>query len=172
MIHRRVPLIVYIQDNAPKSWDPTTEREGKLKAIVWSSGNENPKLRHEQWKHVFENQTESTPLTIQAANPRFSLPLGINREKWTHWLEVEAIWERFHTLSQFAVLGGERLEVICLIHCFKSRLTLSKATKREVFDALSGPDVEKRKDGKVALHGQTLAAWTTAIPGAPLKSGG
>ena len=98
-------------DNAPKLWEPTTEWEGKLKAIIWSSGNENPRLRHEQWKEVFENQVESTPLTIQAADPRFSLPLGIEQITWTHWLKPEAVWERFHTLSQIAVLQGESLEV-------------------------------------------------------------
>lgn len=166
------PPIDPIIDNAPESWDPTTEWEGKLKAIVRSTNDENPRLRHEQWKEVFEKQIESTPLTIQAADPRFSLPLGMDRMKWTHWLKVEAVWERFHTLSQIAVLDGEQLEASSLIPFSKSHLTLCKSAKREVFNALSGPDVEKNKDGEVALHGETLTAWTSAIPGAPLKSGG
>ena len=37
---------------------------------------------------------------------------------------------------------------------------------------MAGDDVEKNEKGEIALHGRTVAHWTTAIPGAPLKSGG
>ena len=33
-------------------------------------------------------------------------------------------------------------------------------------------DVKKNKDGSLELHGRTFFAWSTAVPGAPLKSGG
>ena len=65
------------QDNAVKSWEPTTKWEAKLKGITWASGDDHPRFRHEKWRQVFEKQLlESTPLTIQAADPLFSLPLG------------------------------------------------------------------------------------------------
>ena len=51
-------------------------------------------------------------------------------------------------------------------------IRISKSTKRKVFDTVSGTDVGKNEKGEVALHGQTVSAWTTAIPGTPLKSGG
>lgn len=52
------------------------------------------------------------------------------------------------------------------------RLTLSKDIKRDVFAALAGSDVEKNEADEVALHGETVSAWTSAIPGAPLKNAG
>ena len=47
-----------------------------------------------------------------------------------------------------------------------------KDTKQKVMEVLSGADVETNGHGEVAIHGQTFAAWTTAIPEAPLKEGG
>ncbi|KAK4690954.1 hypothetical protein P7C71_g5944, partial [Lecanoromycetidae sp. Uapishka_2] len=47
-----------------------------------------------------------------------------------------------------------------------------KDTKKRVFEAMDGSDVETNENGELALHGQTFFAWTTAVPGAPLKSGG
>ena len=32
-------------------------------------------------------------------------------------------------------------------------------------DAMSGNDVDIDEDGKVAVHGATIAVWTTKIPG-------
>jgi len=37
---------------------------------------------------------------------------------------------------------------------------------------MSGLEVDKNERGDLALHGQTYFAWTTAIPGGPLKNGG
>ena len=51
-------------------------------------------------------------------------------------------------------------------------LTLRQHTRRKVIEALEGPDVEKTEKGEVALHGHTVWAFSTAIPGAPLKEGG
>lgn len=44
--------------------------------------------------------------------------------------------------------------------------------RKEVFEAMEGDDIETNEKGEVALHGNTFSAWTSAIPGAPLKSGG
>jgi len=41
----------------------------------------------------------------------FSLPLGAGSVKFTHWLSREAVWERYHNLSQFAVIEGEEVAV-------------------------------------------------------------
>ncbi|KAI4103696.1 MAG: hypothetical protein L6R37_003702 [Teloschistes peruensis] len=60
---------------------------------------------------VFDKQLSSTPFTIQAADPLFSLPLGENSTEFTYWLSPQAIWERLHSLSQIAVLEGEELAV-------------------------------------------------------------
>ena len=104
-------MLSHIPDNAPESWTPTTAWESKLKAIIWSFSDDSPRFRHEQWQKVFDDRLKSTPLTIQAADPLFSLPLGHESEKFTYWLSKDAIWERFHTLSHIAVLKGEELEV-------------------------------------------------------------
>lgn len=44
--------------------------------------------------------------------------------------------------------------------------------KEKVFTAMSAPDVEKSDAGELPLHGRTVYAWTSSIPGAPLKDGG
>lgn len=50
--------------------------------------------------------------------------------------------------------------------CGKSCLTFgSKSLKNRVFEALSCESIEMNAHGEVALHGLTLSAWTTAIPG-------
>lgn len=150
-------LIWNVEDyNAPKSWTPTTAWENKLKAITWSFDDAQPRFRHEKWREVFDKQLGTTPLSIQAADPLFSLPLGENSEEFTYWLTPDAVWDRYHSLSQITVLRGEEL----------------RETKSKVFEALKGSDVERNEDGKVALHGHTIWAFTTAIPGAPLKEGG
>ena len=98
-------------DNAPKSWNPTTDWEAKLKEITWSYGSDAPRFRHEEWRQVFQSQLESTPFTIQSADPLFSLPLGEEDFGFTHWLSPDAVWERYHTLSQLAVMEGKQLKV-------------------------------------------------------------
>ena len=98
-------------DNAPKSWHPTTRWEAKLKDITWSLGNETPRFRHEQWRQGFDKQFGSSLLTIEAGEVLFSLPIDEGFEKFTHWLAQNAIWDRYHTLSQFSAMGGEQLEV-------------------------------------------------------------
>ena len=82
-----------------------------MKDITWSFDDDHPRFRHEQWQQVFEKQLRSTPFSIQSADPLFSLPLGEDFVNFTYWLSPEAVWKRYHSLSQIAVLEGEELEV-------------------------------------------------------------
>ncbi|KAL8767446.1 MAG: hypothetical protein Q9209_006032 [Squamulea sp. 1 TL-2023] len=105
-------MIWNVEDyNAPKSWEPTTKWEATLKEIMWSYDDQHPRFRHESWRKVFDKQLSSTPFTIQAAVPLFSLPLGEASVEFTHWVHPDAIWERFRSLSQIAVLEKEELAV-------------------------------------------------------------
>ena len=70
--------------------------------------------------------------------------MGQDTVSWTVWLSEEALWNRFNTLSQIAVLEGEKK-------------TAAQARFRE---ALSMPDVERNEKGEVAVHGVTYFAWT------------
>lgn len=100
-----------LTDNAPQSWNPTTTWEGKIKAITWRLDDQHPRFRHEQWREVFEKQLSTTPFTIHAADPLFSLPVGEESVKFTYWLSKEAVWERYSTLSQIAVLEPAEKDV-------------------------------------------------------------
>ena len=61
---------------------------------------------------MFDDQLKSSPLTIQSADPLFSLPIGKHTEEWTVWLpSKEAVWERFRTISHVVNLEEDRLEV-------------------------------------------------------------
>jgi len=79
--------------------------------------------------------------------PKFSLPLGEENVKWTVWLSDEGVWDRYSTLSQIAVLQGERREQV----------------KRGLFQAIKGEDVERNEKGEVAVHGITHIVWTSRI---------
>jgi len=150
-------LIWNVEDyNSRYDWKPSTVWEGTMKNITWSLDDNKPRFRHDAWKDVFEARLKSTPLTIFAANPLFSLPIGTDSLKWTVWLSKDAIWDRFHTISHIANLDSEKLQ----------------ETKDKVYELLNGPDVETNTEGKVALHGHTVWAWSTAIPEAPFREGG
>lgn len=79
--------------------------------VTWSLDDQNTRFRNDIWRQVFDKQLESTPFTIQAANPLFSLPLGESSAETIRWMTREAVWERYHTLSHIAVLEGEELAV-------------------------------------------------------------
>jgi len=125
-----------------------------MKDIIWSHGDLAPRFRHSEWPKVFDEQLGTNAFSGITADPLFSLPLGEDIAKWTVWLTKEAVWERFHTNSHIANLKGQELEDI----------------KRKVFDAMEIDDIEMNEKGEVALHGQTVANWTTAIPSEPLGS--
>lgn len=129
-----------------------------MKDIIWSFDDGEPRFRHQRWKDVFEAQQGSTPLqtlvdTFKHKLPQFSLPLGEETVKWAVWLTEQAIWERYLTLSQIAILNGPDREIV----------------KRAVFQALTGEGVEKNEKGEVALHGMTYFAWTSRVQTASSK---
>ncbi|KAL8874493.1 MAG: hypothetical protein Q9174_000186 [Haloplaca sp. 1 TL-2023] len=112
-------LIWNVEDyNAPKSWEPQTTWEAKMKDLMWSYDDQQPRFRHEKWRQVFDKQ--------------------------------------FHSLSQIAILDGAELVKV----------------KEKVFAALNAPEAERNGAGELPLHGRVVYAWTTAVPGAPLKNGG
>ncbi|KAL8680188.1 MAG: hypothetical protein Q9186_003600 [Xanthomendoza sp. 1 TL-2023] len=141
---------------AAQTWEPRTKWEATLKDIMWSYDDQQPRFRHETWRKVFEKQLSSTPFTIQAADPLFSLPIGEDSVEFTHWLSPEAIWERFRSLSQIAVLEHEELGGV----------------KDRALAAMGASDVERNGNGELPLHGRVVYAWTSSVPGAPIKEGG
>ncbi|KAG4436889.1 hypothetical protein IFR05_007615 [Cadophora sp. M221] len=145
-------MIWNIEDyNAPKHHMASTKWEQKMKDIVATLGDGHARFRDMQWKEVFEQQQDTTPLqalkdTFTHSFPSFSLPLGEESVKWTVWLSDENIWARFSTLSQIANLTKERRE----------------GFHQEVLAALKEHG-ERNKKGKVALHGITFLAWTSRV---------
>ena len=161
-------------DNAPKSWHPTTKWEAKLKDMTWSWGNETPRFRHEQWREVFDKQLESTPFTIETAEILFSLPISEHFDIFTHWVNENAMWDRYHTLSQFSVMNGEQLEVFVtesMCRLFLVKL-FRQEVKAQVYRTLNDKDVEVNETRDIALHGRIIFAWTTAVLRLPLKRDG
>ncbi|OCK78826.1 S-adenosyl-L-methionine-dependent methyltransferase [Lepidopterella palustris CBS 459.81] len=143
-------MIWNVEDyNQSRSAVPSTAWEAKLRDLIWAFDDHQPRFRHGKWKHVFDDQIKSTPLTMTAlANPLFSLPLGEQEIKWTVWLSKDDVWKRYCTLSQIAIQKGEELA----------------STKHAFDDAINGDDVEMNEKGEVALHGITFFAWTSKIP--------
>ena len=144
-----------LQDNAPESWE-MTGWEAKVRSLTWTFGDDKPRFRHEEWRQVFDDQLKSNPLSITAADPLFSMPLGEGTVPFEVWLSKENVWKRYRTISHIAVLEGEKLE----------------RTRKAFFEALNASDVQTDEQGRVAVHGRTVFAWTTRIPGEPLRSGG
>lgn len=85
--------------------------------------------------------------TLSDDLPDFSLPIGEETEKWTIWLSDEALWSRYNTLSQVAVLKGEQREEF--VKRFK--------------EVLRGDGVERNERGEIAVHGVTYFAWTDRL---------
>ena len=161
------------QDNAPQGWTAATTWEARLKEIMWTFDDQEPRFRHEKWRAVFDGQLKSTPFTLQsAAEPIFSLPLGEHIEKWTNWLSKDVVWERFRTISYIARLEGKELEVSGSKVRGRCVLTPKQATRAKVMQAMEEEDVEVNEKGEVALHGSTVACWTSAIPGSSLTESG
>ncbi|KAF1355379.1 S-adenosyl-L-methionine-dependent methyltransferase [Delphinella strobiligena] len=135
--------------NAPRSYKARSAWEEKLHEVIWSKDDDQPRFRHEKWRSVFDEQIQSNPISITTtANPLFALPLGEHVHEWQIWLSKEAVWDRFNTLSQIAILEGEERERVYKIYS----------------DAINAPDVETNDKGEVAIHGRTFSVWTTKIP--------
>lgn len=82
------------------------------------------------------------------------MPLGEGHVPFEIWLSKEDAWKRYRTISHIAVLEGEELE----------------QTRKRFFDAMKDSPTDEQ--GKVKVHGRTVFAFTTRIPGEPLRSGG
>ena len=116
-------------DNSEKSRKTATNWEQTLKDIIWSTDDTDPRFRNEKWHQVFDDQLKISPMTIQSADPLFSLPIGRHTEEWTVWLPCkEAVWERFHTISHIANLKGNHLEVS---RSSLTMISLTRARKRK-----------------------------------------
>jgi len=146
-------MIWNVEDyNAPKSWPSTTKWEQTLKAIIATLDDGHPRFRNMVWKNVFDAQQDTTPFQtvkdqLTGNLPNFSLPLGEEGVEWTVWLDDEAIWKRYSTLSQIANLDAERKESV----------------RKEVLGALEQEGVERNEKGEVELHGRTHLAWTSRV---------
>lgn len=108
-------MVWNIEDyNAPQGHKAKTTWEAKAHDLIWSFNDEDPRFRHEKWRHVFDEQVKSSPLSLLPPGDNeqfFSLPLGEQQEAFETWLPKEKIWDRFNTLSHIAVLEGEEREV-------------------------------------------------------------
>ena len=130
--------------------------EARVRDLTWTFDDNKTRYRHERWRQIFDDQLKSNPLSITAADPLFSMPLGESSVPFEVWLSKEDVWKRYRTISHIAVLEGEELE----------------RTRKVFFDALDAEDVQTDGHSRVVVHGRTVCAWTTRIPGEPLRSGG
>ena len=135
-----------------RGWETSSNWEQKLKDLVAELEDGHPRFRHMRWKQVFAQQLDSTPLqalknTFSHHMPKFSLPLGEETIKWTVWIDDEAVWLRFSTLSQIANQDEEKRGEI----------------KKVVLEALKDPSTERNDKGEVGIHGVTYLAWTSRI---------
>jgi hypothetical protein len=152
-VSTRTSYKLILSDNSPQSWDITPGWESTIRDLTWTFDDQKPRFRHENWRAVFEEQSKSDPLTLHFADPMFSLPLGDDSVPFETWLTKEDAWNRYRTLSQIAILEGAELDQV----------------HKKFVQAIDMAEVE---DGKVAVHGRTFFAWTSRIPGEPLRSGG
>lgn len=116
-------------------------------------------MRHERWKEVFDRQLESTPLNIQSANPRFSLPIGEETFHWTHWLDEAELSKRFLTLSQNAILEGDALQVSDLHYEVFAELGLNQSRAYRGRSLRPCLDLMLRKTETVRLHYMDGLFW-------------
>jgi hypothetical protein len=128
--------------------------EAAVRDLTWTFDDNKPRYRHQEWRQVFDDQLESNPPSINAADPLFSMPLGEGSMPFEIWLTKEDVWKRYRTISHIAVLEGEKLE--------RTRKTFCEVLE----------DAHTDEQDRIAVHGHTVFAWTTRIPGAPLRSRG
>lgn len=109
-ISRALSVLTTLADNGPMSWKTSTAWEEKMKAITWEVDDQQPRFRHQQWMKAFDNQS-SWPLDVPSTSTLFSLPLGEETFEFTYWMSKEAVWQRYSTLSQIAVLDATEKQV-------------------------------------------------------------
>ncbi len=127
-----------------------------MRDLIWTFDDGLPRFRHLKWKQVFDEQNSGNPLTLHFADPVFGLPIGEKTVAFETWLTKDDTWKRFRTLSQIAILEGDELDKV----------------KEEFFDAINAEDTVVDEHGRVPVHGKTLFAWASRVPGEPMKSGG
>jgi len=150
-------LIWNIEDyNAPKDWDMHSDWESTMRDVIWNLDDGHSRFRDMRWKDVFDEQNKSSLLSIFSADPLFGLPIGEETFSFTSWLKKEDIWKRFNTYSQIANLDADRLAKV----------------EKTFWNAINSPQTKLDDQGRVAVHGKTVIAWTSSIPDEPLKSGG
>jgi SAM-dependent methyltransferase len=93
------------------------------------------RFRNETWRRVF---------AAGSGADAFFGPLREEQFAWTTYVDDDALWARFRTLSQIAALGGEELT----------------AARRLFDEAIAGPGTERDAQGRIAVRGITLIAWT------------
>lgn len=146
-------------------------RPGASLGLVWNVEDYNNTLRHESphpWTLAlrrllfdldaespadtpalrFRNETWRRVFAAGAGAERFFGPLAEEQFAWTTFVDEEGLWARFRTLSQIAALEGAKL-----------------AAARKLFDeAIAGPGTERDAQGRLAVRGITLIAWTQRAP--------
>ncbi|GAB7345307.1 hypothetical protein MBLNU457_3664t2 [Dothideomycetes sp. NU457] len=139
-----VDAVIIAQDHkATTTWEQT------MQDYIWTQDDEQPRFRHQKWKQVFDQQTASGPLAlITSSEPLFSLPIAVHEDSWTVWLPEDKVWDRLSTLSQIAILEGEERERVHKIFV----------------GSIASEDTERNEQGDLAIHGGTVAAWTSKIP--------
>ncbi|TDZ34890.1 putative methyltransferase-like [Colletotrichum sidae] len=149
-------LIWNIEDyNKPKHWKASTAWEQSLNELVFTLADDQPRFREFVWKDIFDRQLDANPLravrdiVLEGGRkmPLFSVPVGEDRVPFSVWLTPEALWKRVSTLSQVALLRGER----------------AAAFKAKFDEILAGESVERNGKGEVALHGVTYFAWSSRL---------
>jgi SAM-dependent methyltransferase len=121
---------------SPHPWTLTLRR--LLFALDAQSPADTPALRfrNETWRRVFAPGSGGAD--------RFFAPLREEEFAWTTHVDADGLWARFRTLSQIAALDGAEL-----------------ADAKKLFDeAIAGPGTERDAQGRIAVRGITLIAWT------------
>ena len=150
-------LIWNIEDyNAPKDWQIHEGWESTMRDVMHELQDDQPRFRDQQWKKVFDEQGRSNPLTLHFADPIFGLPVGEESFDFVRWLPKEDVWKTFTTYSQVANLDLDRLAEV----------------EKTFSEAIDSAQTEVDDQGRVAVHGKTVIAWTSSIPDGPLKNGG
>jgi len=148
--HGCLGMIWNVEDyNQHQDHKATTTWEQTMQDYIWTQDDEQPRFRHQKWKQVFDEQIRSGPLAlIIGSEPLFSLPLAMHEDPWTVFLPKDKVWDRLATLSQIAILEGEERERVY----------------KRFLDAVASEDTQKNEQGELAVHGGTIAAWTSKIP--------
>jgi hypothetical protein len=139
------------------SWEAVIRNE--LFALDEKHGLEQTRWRHQRWREVFRaggNSSASRPDGSQEdegsgrrqGQTLFDPRLGETTIEWAPvFLSREELWQRVRTLSCVNMLRGAEME----------------AMERLFGKAVEGDDVERDGEGRIAVHGVTMLAWTGKV---------